>query len=313
MEIYQIRAFVTVARLGNLTKAADALSLTQPAVTAQIKALEQSLGVALFERAAGRLTLAKAGEVLLPTAESLLVLGAQFKAEAQQLQGSLHGAVDLGVPSEQPDFLRLGELASAVREQLPLIELKTLTLPTSVLHEHISTGRLHAALTIAANPPRAVHWMPLRSVRYRIALPVSLANSLKRGGWREVAQLPWLDGPAGSHTHLLLRDMFERHGLAPRIVMQHDDQANLDALVRAGAGCALLREETALAGAAGGEFIVWGQARADATLGFMMPHERASEPVLVALISLMQKIWKSRRLPAEPEATAEQTTNRVTL
>jgi len=39
MEIYQIRAFVTVARLGNLTKAAEALSLTQPAVTAQIKAL----------------------------------------------------------------------------------------------------------------------------------------------------------------------------------------------------------------------------------------------------------------------------------
>ena len=90
MEIYQIRAFVTVARLGNLTKAAEALSLTQPAVTAQIKALEQSLGVALFDRSGGRLALAKAGEVLLPTAESLLVLGAQLKSEAQQLQGSLH-------------------------------------------------------------------------------------------------------------------------------------------------------------------------------------------------------------------------------
>ncbi|CPK03731.1 LysR family transcriptional regulator [Bordetella pertussis] len=83
MEIYQIRAFVTVARLGNLTKAAEALSLTQPAVTAQLKALEQSLGVALFDRAAGRLSLAKAGEALLPTAEALLVLGAQLKSEAR--------------------------------------------------------------------------------------------------------------------------------------------------------------------------------------------------------------------------------------
>src|SRR5690606_33050110 len=245
MEIYQIRAFVTVARLGNLTKAADALSLTQPAVTAQIKALEQSLGVALFERAAGRLTLAKAGEALLPTAESLLVLGAQLKSEAQQLQGSLHGAVELGIPSEQPDFLRLGELASAVRDQLPLIELKTLTLSTVQLDEYVNTGRLHAALTLVVNPPRGTCWQPLRSVRYRIAMPAALAGTVKRGGWRDVAQLPWLDGPAGSHTHLLLRDMFERHGLAPRVVMQHDDQANLDALVRAGAGCALLREEIA--------------------------------------------------------------------
>ncbi len=75
MEIYQIRAFVTVARLGHLTRAAEALSLTQPAVSAQIKALEQSLGVALFERSAGRMVLARSGEALLPTAEALLVLG----------------------------------------------------------------------------------------------------------------------------------------------------------------------------------------------------------------------------------------------
>ncbi|MVW79669.1 LysR family transcriptional regulator [Bordetella sp. 02P26C-1] len=300
MEIYQIRAFVTVARLGNLTKAADALSITQPAVTAQIKALEQSLGVALFDRTGGRLALAKAGEALLPTAESLLLLGAQLKAEAQHLQGSLHGIVELGIPSEQPDFLRLGELAAAVRDQLPLIELKTVTLSALQLHETVSTGRLHAALTIVVNPPRGTHWLPLRSVRYRIAMPAGLATALKRGGWRDVAQLPWLDGPAGCHTHLLLRDMFERHGLAPRVVMQHDDQANLNALVRAGAGCALIREEIAMAGAAAGDFIVWGQARADAILGFMISNERASEPVLVALSSLMQNIWKARRADPHP-------------
>ncbi|MFQ6711775.1 LysR family transcriptional regulator, partial [Bordetella pertussis] len=55
---------------------------------------------------------------------------------------------------------------------------------------------------------------------------------------------------------------------------------------------ALLREETALAGAAAGDFIVWGQARADATLGFIAPPEQAGEPMLVALISIIQKIWK---------------------
>ena len=208
--------------------------------------------------------------------------------------------VELGVPSEKPDFLRLGELASAIAQRLPLIELKTQTLPTATLAEQVSTGRLPAALTIAAHPPRGVLWQPLRSVRYRIALPKEQAAVLKRGGWREVAQLPWLDGPAGSHTHLLLRDMFERHGLSPRVAMQHDDQANLEALVRAGAGCALLREETALAGAASNDFIVWGQARADAMLGFILPYERASEPALVALSSVIQAIWKPRA-PIAPD------------
>ena len=72
MELYQVRAFVTVARVGNVTKAADALCVAQPAVTGQIKGLEQSLGVALFDRGPGRLHLTKAGELLLPQAEALL-------------------------------------------------------------------------------------------------------------------------------------------------------------------------------------------------------------------------------------------------
>ncbi|OZI71015.1 LysR family transcriptional regulator [Bordetella genomosp. 12] len=292
MEIYQLRAFVTVARLGHLTRAAEALSLTQPAVSAQIKALEQSLGVALFERSAGRMVLARSGEVLLPTAEALLVLGAQLKSEAQQLQGALQGALDLGLPSERPEFLRLGDLASTLMQSLPMVELKTHVLTADALLEQVQGGRLAAALLIVAYPPRAVQWRALRSVRYRIAVPKPLRDTLTRAGWRDIAQLPWLDGPAGSHTHLLLRDMFERHGLAPRVVMQNDDQANLDAMVRAGAGCALLREETALAGAAAGDFIVWGQARADAMLGFIQSPERAGEALLVALSSLVQKIWK---------------------
>ena len=63
MELYQVRAFVTVARVGNVTRAADALCVTQPAVTAQIKGLENSLGVALFDRGGRRISLARAGEI----------------------------------------------------------------------------------------------------------------------------------------------------------------------------------------------------------------------------------------------------------
>lgn len=291
MEIYQIRAFIKVARLGNVTRAAEALSLTQPAVTAQIKALEQSLGVALFDRSGGRLTLAKAGEALLETAEQLVALGNQLKSAAQALQGELHGVLELGVPSEQPDFLRLGELAATVMRQLPLVELKTHVMPAEVLADQVANGRLAAALTLAAAPPRGLQWMALRSVRYRVALPRSLADTLRKGGWRELAQLPWLDGPAGSHTHLLLRDLFERHGLGPRVVMRNDDQANLMALVRADAGCALLREEIALQGAAAGDCTVWSNVHADATLGFIVSPDRAAEPLVVALESMVREVW----------------------
>lgn len=292
MEIYQIRAFVTVARLGHLTRAAEALHLTQPAVTAQIKALEQSLGVSLFQRSGGKLSLDKAGESLLPTAEALLKLGSELKAQATQLHGQLQGQFELGIPSERMDFLRLGPFTQAITNSLPLVHLHTRVLPAEQLSEYVSTGRLTAAFAIAAHPPRDVQWLPLRSVVYRIAVPNGLHEQLQAANWRELAALPWLDGPSGSHSHWLLRDMFEKRGQSPRIVMQIDDLANIDSLVMAKTGCALLREEVALEGFKRQAFSLWGNVRINATLGFVYPSETEAQPLLIAVISLLKQLWK---------------------
>jgi DNA-binding transcriptional LysR family regulator len=73
MEIYQLRTFVTVAQQGHLTQAAELLHLSQPAVTAQIKAIEEEVGMSLFERTAGGVVLTLAGQELLPRAQDILV------------------------------------------------------------------------------------------------------------------------------------------------------------------------------------------------------------------------------------------------
>ncbi len=283
---------MTVARLGNVTRAAEALNLTQPAVTTQIKALEQSLGVSLFERTAGRISLSKAGECLLPAAEQLLLQARQLKAQAKQLQGELSGSIVLGLPSEHLDFLRLGELINSISTRLPLIDLQTQVMPAMQLEEYVSTNRLTAAFSISAYTPRDVNWLPLRSISYRLVLPNELAKDISLGGWAALAALPWLDGPLGSHTHLLLREIFERRGLTPRVIMQGADQAQMDALVRAGSGCALLREEIALKGVQQGHFTIWGgNVKVDASLGFITPLESIESPVKVALISMLKTIW----------------------
>jgi DNA-binding transcriptional LysR family regulator len=60
-----------VARQLNFSRAADELFLTQPAITQQVKALEEEIGTPLFDRSSGRITLTQAGKVLLPFAEKL--------------------------------------------------------------------------------------------------------------------------------------------------------------------------------------------------------------------------------------------------
>ena len=116
MEIYQLRAFVTAARLGNLTRTAEALHLTQPAITGQIKALEEGLGVTLFERRPGGISLTRSGELLLPEAEQVLNAAGRLQGRARELQGQVAGHLVVGIPTD-PESLRLGSTLAWLAEQ----------------------------------------------------------------------------------------------------------------------------------------------------------------------------------------------------
>ncbi|MBS0508765.1 MAG: LysR family transcriptional regulator, partial [Proteobacteria bacterium] len=126
MEIYQVRAFATAAQLGSLTRTAEALHLTQPAITAQIKALEEELGVALFDRRPGRISLTRAGEQLLPAAEQLLTAAGHLLGRARELQGEVTGSFTLGTVADH-DSLRLGTLLAQLVLALPLLYIRTRT------------------------------------------------------------------------------------------------------------------------------------------------------------------------------------------
>ena len=82
MNLKQIQAFVWVATLGSFRKTAEKLFTTQPAISSRIAALEESLGVKLFERGTGKVALTSKGNELLPLAEQFLFLAERFKERA---------------------------------------------------------------------------------------------------------------------------------------------------------------------------------------------------------------------------------------
>ena len=291
MELHQIRAFVTVARVGNLTKAAEVLCVTQPAVTAQIKGLESSLGVALFDRGGGRMSLTRAGEKLLAQAGVVLNAAGELKGAARSMQGELSGRIEVGLPGETTEFLRTGTLASAVQCDLPLVEFHTRTKPVGQLLDLTRAGALTGAFIIGTNPPRDLQWQSLRSISYRIAIPSRLASEMERGGWRVLASLPWVSGVVESHVHQMLRGLFEKQGLEPNVATRSEDTSALESFVRAGTACALLRQEIAVPGVERGEWSVWGHAKVDAQLYFTSSSEMSSDPLAVALSSAVQTVW----------------------
>jgi len=114
MEIYQLRTFVVVAREGSITRAAERLHLSQPAVSAHIKAIEDALALSLFGRTARGMSLTHEGQRLLAKAEQTLAVHQELIDEATRIKGHLAGQFRLG---EGSNMDRVGDQAlDAVRD-----------------------------------------------------------------------------------------------------------------------------------------------------------------------------------------------------
>lgn len=120
MNLQQMRYFVMVARLGNVTEAAKALHIAQPPLSRQIKQLEQELGVVLFDRSGRRLHLTETGHMLLHRAEEILNLTDRTVCELSSSELGQEGILSLGVVPSM-SLMVLPQMIAAFKELYPKI------------------------------------------------------------------------------------------------------------------------------------------------------------------------------------------------
>jgi DNA-binding transcriptional LysR family regulator len=112
----RLQVFHAVAKQLSFTKAADVLFMTQPAVTFQIKQLEEHFNTRLFDRGHGRITLTPAGEVVLGYAERILGLSSELDVRLSELTGEISGSLMVGASTTIAEFMLpgiLGEFKSS--------------------------------------------------------------------------------------------------------------------------------------------------------------------------------------------------------
>jgi DNA-binding transcriptional LysR family regulator len=124
-----------------------------------------------------------------------------------------------------------------------------------------------------------------------------------KADWNCIATLPWVITPAISTHHQLVRQLFDKHGIAPTKVVEADQEFVIANLVESGVGVSLIREELALAKQTAGEVCLWGEVRLDTTLWFIYLQEREHDPVIRALLDVLADTW-SLRPAAEPAERA---------
>ena len=257
---------------------------------AHIKAIEQELGIALFDRAPGRISLTRQGELLLPEAEHVLAVFEGFTAKARQVKGEVSGNA-LIASVDDSDFLRLGELLYGLRVSLPLLQIRTrLALADDVL-EGVANGSFDAGFYIGNIDHPDFGILPLRTISYLVVGPTLFAETLPRAGWKDVASLPWVAAPERSHVARFLRILFDQHGVRSDEIVECDQLSAMLDLIRSGLGLGLLREDIALGAVEKGEVVLWPHGRIESRLSFIYRLSAEHDPAIVGMLSVLREQW----------------------
>jgi DNA-binding transcriptional LysR family regulator len=298
MDLTHLRAFVMVAREGNLTRAAVQLHLTQPAVSLQIKSLQESLGLTLFKRTSHGLALTQDGLALLPHAQRAVATTNDVKRAALALRNETRGSLTIGTILD-PAFLRLGGFLKALVETYPQIETALRHGMSGWVINQVRSGKLDVGYYIDGvddEPSQHFYSITLTRFQYLVLAPAGWEERIRRAAphhdWRELAALPWIGTPPASAHHRLLSRIFDELGVTPFKVAEVDQEPSMLDLVKSGVGLSLARHSTAIAEAhAHGLTIVEGVS-VPATLVFIVLAERREEPSIAAALRLVEQQWR---------------------
>lgn len=290
MEIYQLRTFVTVAQQGHLTQAAEILHLSQPAVTAQIKALEEECGVSLFERKSAGVVLTEAGKLLLSDAEAVLAGSREMLNRARGLRDQLVGKVCVGTILT-PEVLRLGPWLALMRERYPLVQVGTLQGISGTVLNDVRKKELSAGFFIGRNPYQTVHTLPLTELDYVVVAPLAWREQLEGADWKALGRMPWVGASQFSSMAKLHAEVWREHNIAPKKVGDIDQEQSMLVCVEAGLGLSILRREPSEAAAREGRLWIWGDAGDTLTLSFIYPAEMTDDPFVVRMREVMREVW----------------------
>lgn len=291
MDPSQLRAFITVARTGNLTRAAAALHLTQPAVSLQLKALQAMLQVQLFLRTPTGMVLTTEGAKLLPLAERILANMAELEQAANALHSTLSGTLAIGTILD-PEFTRLGVLLKHLVESWPqLTPHLQHGISGTVLHM-VKSGELDVGYFIG-DPGKECHSLILTSFTYNVVAPSGWKSRVSGKDWPTLAQLPWIWTPPESAHNRLLSNIFASYQVKPMTVAQVDQEQSMLDLVKSGLGLSLVRESIALRESHAHGLVIADAVSVATELRFIALAKRQQEVAIAAIFSLLANVWNS--------------------
>ena len=243
----RLQVFHSVARHLSFTKAAEALHMTQPAVTFQVRQLEEQFNTRLFDRTHNRISLTEAGDRVYHYAKQIFELYSRMEGEVRELTGGVSGVVILGASTTIAEYM-LPSLLGAFKRKFPDVVIRLQVSNTEGIVAMVEDNAIDLGVVEGSVPNKSLATEVFRIDKLVAVLPpehilagntsVPVADVLKH---------PFISREEGSGTREVTFDYLRGAGLEPAdltLVMELGSPESIKGAIEAGMGISILSRST---------------------------------------------------------------------
>lgn len=244
MDFYQLSYFMKVAETGNVSRAAEELFITQPAVSKQIKALEEELGERLFDRLGKKVFLTRTGQVLYSHAEKILRSMEDAKTAVKDMSEECSGQLVIGT-SDHISIHRLPDLLKRYITTFPKVDLKLRCHRSETILDMVTRNAVDlGVITLPALPGRNLVartvWVDPMSLVFPRGHPLEKLPVVRL---RDVTSYGIILPESDTTTRKAIDLAFSKKRLAPHVAMEVAYIETIKGLVKAGLGISILPDK----------------------------------------------------------------------
>ena len=274
----RLRVFYTVARQLSFTKAAEQLFMTQPAVTFQVKQLEEHFSARLFERSHGRIALTPTGQLVLEYAERILRLSEEMDKRVSELTGAISGPLLLGASTTIAEFI-LPRVLGEFKALHPQVQASMMVANSETIVNRVADHTIDLGLIESPSQMPGLHI----EVCCEDELVMVCASGYKLAGQQavtaqQIASEPYISRESGSGTREFADNYFRQSGIVPEdlnVVMELGSPEAMKGVVETGIGVAIMsRAAVAKELELGSVVAIMLKPRLIRTLSLVYPHEK---------------------------------------
>jgi DNA-binding transcriptional LysR family regulator len=294
MDIYQLKSFVTVAREKNLTRSSEILCMSQPALSTQIKILEDELGIVLFKRTSKGMDLTEQGLMLLDEAVGILEGVESFKNNALKIRNKPSGKIMIGI-NTNVETLKINELNSVVSKQFPEIEIHLIQSSSYEIKEAVKKQKIDIGFFFGENDDPEIANLKLSEMNLCIVVPVKWKKIAATKDLKNLEKYPWIMYTENCPFYKVLNGYLQSEGVKPnKMVFTNQDQVMYD-LVYLEQGISFILEHDALKIKETGQIYIWPHKMFKIGLSLIYREEKMNNPSYSLIINFIKQLWSPEK------------------